>query len=126
MIPERPDDCRTADGRPATRAFAHARLARMRCADVETFDIEEARQLADSVIKGQRRAVQSALNRVVAGKPEVDRVVVSGSGEFLGRSAACQPGWSKLPIDSLAELLGPDLSEAACAYAVAMLGQTEV
>src|SRR5262249_53239624 len=28
-IPENPDDCDTADGRPATKAAAHVRLARM-------------------------------------------------------------------------------------------------
>ena len=38
--PDNPDDCDTADGRPATRAFARARMARMRCADVETFSAE--------------------------------------------------------------------------------------
>jgi probable H4MPT-linked C1 transfer pathway protein len=125
LIPETPDDCGTADGRPATRAFAYARMAHMRCADVETFGIEEALALADLVIKEQRRAVQAAMERVITGRQMVERIVVSGSGEFLARSSASQPGWSDLPISSLSELLDPGLSEAACAYAVAMLAQSE-
>src|SRR5262249_6004559 len=35
-VAEAPDDRNTADGRPATRAAAPARLARMLCADLET------------------------------------------------------------------------------------------
>ena len=35
-MPEDESDCSTADGRPATRTYAHARLARMLCADGET------------------------------------------------------------------------------------------
>src|SRR2546423_612638 len=40
-LPEAADDCRTADGRPATVACAHARLARMRCADHEEMSLSE-------------------------------------------------------------------------------------
>src|SRR5262249_41215090 len=35
-LPEEPANLNTPDGRPATRAAAHARLARMLCADLET------------------------------------------------------------------------------------------
>ena len=45
-LPENPKDSGTADGRPATRAAAHARLARMLCADAETCSEEETRKLA--------------------------------------------------------------------------------
>ncbi|MSQ97357.1 MAG: H4MPT-linked C1 transfer pathway protein [Gemmataceae bacterium] len=126
LIPENPTDCDTADGRPATHAFAHARLARMRCADVEMFTAEEARQLAEHAISVQERAVQQAMERVAAGRPSVERIVVSGSGAILGRNVcAQQPGWSKSPLTSLTDLLGPALSESACAYAVAMLARDE-
>ena len=127
MVPENPSDCDTADGRPATVPFAHARMARMRCADVEMFCAEEARDLAEQALQAQWRAVQKALERVVADKPAVERIVVAGSGEVLGRSVhARTSGWSQLPITSLADLLGPDLSEAACAYAVAVLAGQEI
>src|SRR5262249_4723112 len=45
-LPEDGNDRNTADGRPATRAAAHARLARMRCADAESCSEEETRKLA--------------------------------------------------------------------------------
>src|SRR5258708_819144 len=46
FIAEDPADCNTADGRPATKTAAHARLARMMCADLETSTPEERRGLA--------------------------------------------------------------------------------
>src|SRR5262249_41491473 len=39
LIAEDAVDCRTADGRPATRVAAHGRLARMLCADTETLTL---------------------------------------------------------------------------------------
>jgi probable H4MPT-linked C1 transfer pathway protein len=126
LLPEDPDDCDTADGRPATRACAHARLARMRCADVETFSSDQARQLAERAMRMQWRMIHAALNRVRAGRGAVQRIIVSGSGEVLGRSVCIlHPQLSALPITSLAELHGPAISTAACAYAVAMLAAQE-
>ena len=43
---EDPTDCNTADGRPATKAAAEARLARMECMDLETSTAEERMKLA--------------------------------------------------------------------------------
>lgn len=48
-IPEDPNDRDTADGRPATRKYAHARLARMYCADVEMVPEENIRILAEGI-----------------------------------------------------------------------------
>ena len=41
QVAEDPSDSDTADGRPATRAHAHARLARMLCADLESSSAAE-------------------------------------------------------------------------------------
>jgi probable H4MPT-linked C1 transfer pathway protein len=117
-LPENSDDCDTADGRPITRAAAHARLARMRCADVETFSEAQARSLAEHAIAVQRMNAVQAYYRVLADRADVNRVVVAGSGEILGRLVAKQCG---KPATSLAEVLAPSLSEAACAFAVAKL-----
>jgi probable H4MPT-linked C1 transfer pathway protein len=122
LIAENAADRDTADGRPATRPFAHARLARMRCADTETFSEEDALSLAANAVGIQRQAVRRAVQSVVAGKPAVQRLVVAGSGEILARSG----GWPDARVTSLADLLGPDISEAACAHAVAMLAAKEV
>jgi uncharacterized hydantoinase/oxoprolinase family protein len=122
LLPENAVDCDSADGRPLTRACTHARLARMRCADVETFTATQAALLAEEAVRVQRRCVVQACDRVTRDRPDVQRVVVSGSGEIVGRLLAEHRG---KPATSLAELLGRDLSEAACAYAVAVLAAEE-
>ncbi len=126
LVAENTHDCDTADGRPATRAFAHARLARMCCADVETFPKEEARAFAEYAVRTQWETVERAIARATAQRPEVDRVVLSGSGAILGKNVCARsPRWVTTPLSCLADSLGPDLSDAACAYAVAMLAAQE-
>lgn len=122
LMAENTEDRDTADGRPATRAFAHARLARMRCADAETFSEEDAVNLAAHAIGMQRQAIRRAAQRVLADRPAVQRIVVAGSGEILARSG----GWPDARVTSLADLLGPNISEAACAHAVVTLAAQEV
>ena len=117
-LPENAEDCDTADGRPATRACAHARLARMCCADVDSFSLVQAQELAARALRAQRQAVGNAVTGLLVGRPAVQRLVVSGSGEMLGRTVAAGRA---LVVTSFSELLGPALSDAACAYAVAML-----
>jgi probable H4MPT-linked C1 transfer pathway protein len=125
QIPEDPNDMVTADGRPATRAAAHGRLARMVCADAETFTLEEAHHLAEALCHRQLRLIREALGEVSrraewSGLPLA--VVVAGSGEFLARMALEQnPAFPSGRLISLAETLGADVSQAACAYAVARL-----
>jgi probable H4MPT-linked C1 transfer pathway protein len=126
LLPENAGDRDTADGRPATCTRARARLARMCCADAETFSDEQTREFARLALRTQWRTVEHALERVVEKRPAIDRFVVSGSGEILGRSVCARHrSWSALPLTSLAELVGAELSAAACAYAVAMLAQRE-
>ena len=122
LLPENPDDRDTADGRPMTCTYAHVRLARMRCADAETFSEEEAKRLAAGAWSTQRTFIIEACGRVLSDRPELERIVVSGSGEVVGRTVAEQ---MRKPATSLANQLGRALSEAACAYAVAMLAQPE-
>jgi probable H4MPT-linked C1 transfer pathway protein len=125
-IREDPADRMTADGRPATRAAAHARLARMLCADAETCTLAEARKLAERVLLKQVGQLVSAINRVARNMPSPPRtLILAGSGEFLVRVAL---GQSFLPLDfpagdlvSLAGNLGPEVSQAACAHALAVL-----
>jgi probable H4MPT-linked C1 transfer pathway protein len=125
-IPEDPADRTTADGRPATRAAAHARLARMLCADAETCTLAEARRLAERVLFKQVGQLVLAINQVARKMPAPPRtLILAGSGEFLVRAALAQ---KFLPLDfppgdlvSLAGNLGPEISQAACAYALAVL-----
>jgi probable H4MPT-linked C1 transfer pathway protein len=121
--PEAPDDCDTADGRPATKEFAHARLSRMLGGDPEMTPPEATLELAARVAARQADMIRAAARMVAARLPQGPAVLVTaGSGEFLS-GAITDPnhGWSDLRTLSLSETLGPEVSHAAAAYAVAML-----
>jgi (4-(4-[2-(gamma-L-glutamylamino)ethyl]phenoxymethyl)furan-2-yl)methanamine synthase len=122
-LPEDPADCNSADARPMTRRHAHARLSRMLGGDPLMIPEAETRRLAEQVRTEELGRIGTALNRVgpMQGKglrKGPHTWITSGSGEFLAR-AAIEPR----PGDriSLSERLGPTVSEAACAYAVAVL-----
>lgn len=118
-LKENPSDMDTADGRPATRAAAHARLARMVGADSESFSEREAINLAQQVFHRQLTILRDAVN-LVASRFSLQPLtaMISGSGEFLARKVP-----KNMNSISLADKLGPEISQAACAYAVAVLAQ---
>lgn len=122
-IADNPGDTDTADGRPATAAAAHARLARMVCADLETTTAEERQRLAERVLLRQVYALTSSVEQVVKRLPGPPRtVVVAGSGEFLARPVLKeQRAFPPCRVVFLSEALGPEASAAACAHAVAVL-----
>jgi probable H4MPT-linked C1 transfer pathway protein len=125
-IPEDPADRGTADGRPATRAAAHARLARMLCADAETCTPDETQKLAQRVLLKQVYALTSAFGGVAEKLPGVRTAILAGSGEFLARVALReQPHFSLSNVISVAERLGADISQAACAHALAILASEQ-
>jgi len=123
-------DTGTADGRPATRVFARARLARMLGGDIETIDEERTRLLAVSVAVRQRAMIVEALHTVFRRMTQQpDSVIISGSGEFLAQAAWVDFSAERdrettdgVELISLGERLGPELSQTACAYALAVLG----
>jgi hypothetical protein len=119
-LPEEPENRQTADGRPATRALARDRLARMICADRTLFAADDAQRAAAAISAAQLAklgiAVRQALGR--AGPPSA--VVVGGQGEFLARRLVQKLGWTAA-IVSLAERLGPLVSRCAPAHALAVL-----
>ena len=121
QLAEDATDTSTADGRPATKEFALERLARMVCADRESFDLGDARQAAIAVLEAQVRLISAAVDRVVqrlGSEPEL--FVVCGQGEFLAREVLKQRRWSG-EVVSLAAELGPAASIAGPAYALARL-----
>ena len=120
LMAEDPSDTDTADGRPATRACAHARLARMLCADLETSTPDERLALARQVQRRQVRMIRRAIDTVVRGLPKPERVILAGCGEFLARQAC-----GRCPTVSLSGEWSTTLSQAACAYAVAVLRQEQ-
>ena len=123
MIPESPGNTATADGRPATLSCAHARLSRMIGGDAESTGEGESSSLAGEVFARQRSLIADAMSEVAArmdSSPQT--ILVSGSGEFLARAATAE--FAKItPVRtaSLAATIGHDATEAACAYALAVL-----
>jgi probable H4MPT-linked C1 transfer pathway protein len=120
MIPEDADDIATADRRTATVSHAHARLARMMGGDPEITPQAETSKLARRALECQRTLIATAMNEVGSRLPEQPRtLILSGSGEFLARASLDEAVAASQ--FSLTDKLGPELSEAACAYALAVL-----
>jgi probable H4MPT-linked C1 transfer pathway protein len=128
-----PNDCQTADGRPATVRHAEARLSRMLGGDAEITSGGKSFVLALLTHKNQRRLLLEAVKKVEARMSRAPRCLVfSGSGEFLARAIlveylqSCEEERSdNLDVVSLQDKLGPQTSAAACAYAVAVLAENE-
>lgn len=120
-FPEQPDDCDTADERPATRENAASRLARVVCADRTLLDDEAIAQIVRQVADAQRTDLVQALSQVESALGQRARTIVTaGSGEFLARRIVER--LHKPPrLVSIADQHGPDISSAACAYALAVI-----
>jgi (4-(4-[2-(gamma-L-glutamylamino)ethyl]phenoxymethyl)furan-2-yl)methanamine synthase len=128
FVPEEPENRNTADGRPSTRAYAHGRLARMLGGDAEMTTEDETDDLARRTFDAQRTTISAAIRTIAARLPQSPAsILLAGSGEFLARAAVeewvgnASPSPRSTQIVSLAGLLGPSVSSAACAYAVAVL-----
>lgn len=126
-FPEAAADGNTADGRPATKAAAEARLARMLCADLETSTAHERYTLAEDVQRRQARILSRDFLKVVSRLPAPPTtILLSGEGEFLARIVLKEDKYfSPCRTISLSAELGPSISRAACAYAAAMLAAKE-
>jgi probable H4MPT-linked C1 transfer pathway protein len=107
----------TADGRPASKQAAHARLARMLGADHDTCSQADTLALAREAEESQTRLLRNAIQKVAATLPTPPTTVVTcGSGEFLIGSILEAMNLSGV---SLSER--PAVSQAAGAFAVAVL-----
>jgi probable H4MPT-linked C1 transfer pathway protein len=122
-LPEDPSDCDTADGRPATRAHAEARVARMIGADLETSTADERRKVAEFALLRQVMHVGGCIETVAKSLPRLpETIVLAGVGEFLAQVALSQQRTIQpCPVVALSRELGPEVSKAACAYALAVI-----
>jgi uncharacterized hydantoinase/oxoprolinase family protein len=131
--PDDPEDTDTADGRPATRKHAHARLSRMLCSDpelmIEDSTLDLARRLHIKFLDTLRYSIRAVGARVqlreygesAREKARKVRVITSGSGEFLTQLLLEREDWlDPFPI-SLAERKGSAVAACAPAYALAVL-----
>ena len=108
----------TPDGRPATRAFAGERLARVVCADREMLDAAAVSSIADALAAAQVARIADAMARVLARHPSLHTAVVTGLGAFLGDAAARAAGLQVVP---LAAEFGDAAARCAPAASVALL-----
>ena len=122
-IAEDAEDLETANGKPATKAAAHDRLARMLCCDRNEVSFDEVVEIARFLADVQRQRLVGSLERVVSQLSEpLKGVAVSGSGAFLARRlVATNRRTANAWIFSLEEHCSPMIAEAGCAYAVAQL-----
>ena len=123
-LPEEPHNVDTADGRPRTREAAHARLARMVCADCTMFSLADAESAAAAVREVQiTRLVAAAKQVLTRMKAPPETIILSGHGEFLAQAAADRLPWPGPPPEmlSLNKALGPQVSRCAPAHALANL-----
>jgi uncharacterized hydantoinase/oxoprolinase family protein len=94
----------------------------MLCADAETCSPAETQWLAERVLLKQVYLLDSAFRQVTKNVGDPRTVILAGSGEFLARTALGEQKHFPIPqVISLAERLGPVLSAAACAHALAVL-----
>ena len=144
----KPDNCETADNKPATRDAARNRLARIVGEDGSTLADTDIDLIAEQIAAAQTKLVAKAFKKVSATytKKQSTRtkksltplanesnlsaqvfecVAMSGHGDFLIEAALAECGWDGERI-RLQELLGPDLSRCAPAYAIATLASEEL
>ena len=145
LIPEEPNDRDTADGRPATRKYARARLSRMLGGDSETVSDERMQKLAEDCHWRQRGRISQCIDRVgdrLADMPsavpwvppdeQIRRLVEFDPGmrrQFIKAEIKCIVSGSGEFLTqqdcgnaiSLSDELGPEVSACAPAYAVAVL-----
>jgi probable H4MPT-linked C1 transfer pathway protein len=120
-VPEQPEASTTADGRPLTKQFARARLARMICSDSSEFTTLDALEAAKHVQEVQLAELDRALRQVIENLSGVPQsIVVSGTGEFLGKRLV-ERSLSGANVISLGDHLGPAVAVAATAHALAVL-----
>jgi probable H4MPT-linked C1 transfer pathway protein len=121
-IPERANDTQTADGKPATKAAARARLGRMIAADSDEFSHRDAVAIAEAVGKAQLERIVATIKHVVTRVGQPAAYIFSGHGEFLAMKAL-----EDLPpvaqVIRLSEKLDANISRCAPAYALAVLAR---
>lgn len=130
MVEEDPNDCSTSDGRPRTRSYAEARLARMVGEDRQRLASCDLKSIAEQIVDAQAALVAKALELNLVncfGKSWPDHsplLLFSGHGRPLFNRAVAQlKRNSAIPCNphSLESIVAPETSRCAPAAAVSWL-----
>ena len=128
-ISDCPQDQNTADNRPATRDAALNRLAHVVCCDRNEISDAQLEHIARHVSGQQIAQIAAAIahrlqyvSNLAGTEPEAVQLLLSGSGDWLAERALETCGWNlHLPHIQLRTMFVRNVSEAACAFAVARL-----
>lgn len=119
------NDLDTANGKPATKTSARDRVARMICCDRTEVHPEQALEIAQYLAVSHSIQIGRAIRQVLFGQDEpLVQILISGSGSFV-LEALCgeMPDLKSAEILFLDRMFHHDISQAACAFAVARLAQ---
>ncbi|TWT52320.1 Hydantoinase/oxoprolinase [Thalassoglobus neptunius] len=125
-VAESPDSLDTADGRPADREHAFARLARMLCTDKDAFERTEWIRVAEQFQRAQEERIGTAIETVLnRWRCDPTVWVLAGEGEAILRKVIDnrQLAQNSRELVSLNEMLGASHSQAACAFALSRLSE---
>lgn len=122
-IAESPENLDTANGRPASIAGAHDRIARQLCCDRFEVSLAEARSIAEFLANVQRQRISGAIDRVLTSMASsCQSVVVAGEGSFLANQVLDQHARLRaVPRHSMTQMFSAETSMAACAFALTRL-----
>lgn len=124
--PEDVDDRDTANGQPATRDAAWDRFVRQFGADREEIGLNSASELARRFVDRIAGWIGNHAAHVAERLPRIDQIMISGSGAFLARRAmAATARLASIPLVDPFEGLPPNVSDAACAFAVAKMSECD-
>lgn len=114
-------DRETADGQPRTSRHAAIRLARMLCSDVEELGRDSVIDLAQAIVAAFRANLHRSIERFFSAQSPLQSIILAGSGEGYLAEALASFSNRFGTVISMTGKLGPDLSTALAAYAVATL-----
>lgn len=123
-LEENPGRSDSADGRAWTTDKAHARIARMLGADLESSTQSERENFARAAISTQWAKIVRGIQQVIARNGEAKRFIVGGQGaDWIGQSLLDSGMASVDTIHRLKDLWGESGSRVACARAVSQLAK---
>ncbi len=128
LLGDRPENSvilETANGKPATVQEARNRIARSFCSDCDQLLEAEVDDIAQQIQTHQLKALSQALGSVLSTQAlNLSTVLLSGEGEPLVRKLLDSHFSSLFQFEklSMTQMLGPDHSGSACAFALVKLG----